>query len=185
MRDENNFHSRRELTQSLLGCGWGDFGWRGGQTFQKIVFCTGGCFNVLLHRVNFRSHRVKVSVGLFGGTAVSCGGQQWMWLNKSLPGSAVCEIISCPCMKNLKPLSPSNHPPFLLYPDWEIQLWLNWGDYRICIFELKKPPCCIRTDPFAVSALFRILLALLTAVMNANTWPVEDQWRSQRNHGLM
>ncbi len=63
MRDENSFHSQRELTQSLLGF----FFFSDGQNFPESCFCAQSCFNVLLQRVNFRSHYVTIPVGLFGG----------------------------------------------------------------------------------------------------------------------
>ncbi len=55
----------------------------------------------------------------------------------------------------------------------EIQLQRNWGDYQTCIFELK--PMLNSNRSLLVSSLFRSFLALLTAVMNTNTWSVEEQ----------
>lgn len=120
MRDENNFHSQRELTQSLL-----PFFSDCGESFQKNCFCAQSCFNVLLRRVNFGSQRLYNSGGilLFVGELLWAAGgsgrheSQCGWTKITIRICAGRPHHKLSMYEGFKPLSPGNRLVFLLHPD--------------------------------------------------------------------
>lgn len=169
----------KELTQSLLG-----FFFSNGGNFKENCLCAQSCFNVFLQRVDFRSHHVTIPVGFFEGPLWAAGGNYWHksgygWTNHF-------QDLQCnpSIYEKFKQLSPGSHAVlFFFCPQGKTQAWLNWDDYHICVFELLPRLMCNKS--LFVFPLFRIFLALLAVVMNTDMWSAEEQWRSQRNPGLM